>query len=169
MDTKHLVRAAVPLAVGAVLLSACGGSSSGGNTGGGGGGKSFSIGYQGPLSGGNASLGINMVNGVQLALDQANAAKTLQYTLNLVKATVAGLRGDLLLATTYSRVAAKHRLAAWVRLLALTATRPDRRKSATRASSLLSVRPSRVRPMRPARSTVRRVCSSQPRPRRFRR
>ena len=33
------------------------------------------------------------------------------------------MRGDLLLATTYSRVSAKHRLAAWVRLLALTATR----------------------------------------------
>jgi exodeoxyribonuclease V gamma subunit len=44
----------------------------------------------------------------------------------LLTGTVAGLRGDLLLATTYSRVAAKHRLAAWVRLLALTATRPER-------------------------------------------
>lgn len=87
MDTKFLVRAAVPLAVGAVLLSACGGSSSGGSSGGGGGGgKSFSIGYQGPLSGGNASLGINMNNGVKLAIDQANAAKTLPYTLKLVSA-----------------------------------------------------------------------------------
>jgi exodeoxyribonuclease V gamma subunit len=44
----------------------------------------------------------------------------------LLSGTVAGLRGDLLLATTFSRVAAKHRLAAWVRLLALTATRPER-------------------------------------------
>jgi exodeoxyribonuclease V gamma subunit len=44
----------------------------------------------------------------------------------LLTGTVAGLRGDLLLASTYSRVAAKHRLAAWVRLLALTATRPER-------------------------------------------
>jgi exodeoxyribonuclease V gamma subunit len=40
--------------------------------------------------------------------------------------TVAGVRGDLLLSATYSRLAAKHRLAAWVRLLALTAARPDR-------------------------------------------
>ena len=87
MDTKFLVRAAVPLAVGAVLLSACGGSSSGGKSGSsGGGGKTFSIGYQGPLSGGNASLGINMNNGVKLAIDQANAAKTLPYTLKLVSA-----------------------------------------------------------------------------------
>jgi branched-chain amino acid transport system substrate-binding protein len=71
-----------------VLLSACGGSSSGGNSGtnSGSGGKSFSIGYQGPLSGGNSSLGINMNNGVKLAIDQANAAKTLPYTLNLLTA-----------------------------------------------------------------------------------
>jgi exodeoxyribonuclease V gamma subunit len=38
--------------------------------------------------------------------------------------TVAGLRGDAVQATTFSRVAAKHRLAAWVRLLALTASDP---------------------------------------------
>jgi exodeoxyribonuclease V gamma subunit len=44
----------------------------------------------------------------------------------LLSGTVSGLRGDLLLATTYSRVAAKHRLAAWVRLLGLAATRADR-------------------------------------------
>ena len=40
------------------------------------------------------------------------------------------MRGDVLLTTTYSRVSAKHRLAAWVRLLALTATRPERELSA---------------------------------------
>jgi exodeoxyribonuclease V gamma subunit len=41
--------------------------------------------------------------------------------------TVAGVHGDLLLTATYSRLAAKHRLAAWVRLLALTGAHPERR------------------------------------------
>ncbi|MGH2866558.1 MAG: exodeoxyribonuclease V subunit gamma [Solirubrobacteraceae bacterium] len=44
--------------------------------------------------------------------------------------TVAGLSGDVLLSTTYSRVAAKHRLAAWVALLALIAVHPERELSA---------------------------------------
>ena len=44
----------------------------------------------------------------------------------LLNGTVAGISGDLLLTTTFSRVAAKHRLAAWVRLLALTAAGPER-------------------------------------------
>ena len=39
--------------------------------------------------------------------------------------TVPGVRGDLVAAVTYSRVAPKHRLAAWVYLLALAAARPD--------------------------------------------
>jgi len=88
VDTKHVIRAAVPIAVGAVLLAGCGGSSSGGggNNSGNSGGKTFSIGYQGPLSGGNSALGINMNNGVKLAIDQANAQKVLPYTLKLVSA-----------------------------------------------------------------------------------
>jgi exodeoxyribonuclease V gamma subunit len=44
----------------------------------------------------------------------------------LLNGTVTGLSGDLLLTTTFSRVSAKHRIAAWVRLLALTASAPDR-------------------------------------------
>ncbi|MCA1845061.1 MAG: exodeoxyribonuclease V subunit gamma, partial [Actinobacteria bacterium] len=44
--------------------------------------------------------------------------------------TVPGVRGDLLGTVTYSRVGARHRLAAWVRLLALTASHPRRRLKA---------------------------------------
>jgi exodeoxyribonuclease V gamma subunit len=40
--------------------------------------------------------------------------------------TVGDVFGDVLRSVTYSRVAAKHRLAAWVRLLALTASSPER-------------------------------------------
>jgi exodeoxyribonuclease V gamma subunit len=40
--------------------------------------------------------------------------------------TVPGVRGDLLRMVTYSRVSAKHRLAMWVRWLALTAAHPER-------------------------------------------
>ena len=44
----------------------------------------------------------------------------------LLAGSVAQVHGDLLRPAIYSRVAAKHRLAAWVRLLALTAAHPDR-------------------------------------------
>jgi exodeoxyribonuclease V gamma subunit len=40
--------------------------------------------------------------------------------------TVSGVAGDVLRAVSYSRLSAKHRLAAWVRLLALTAAYPER-------------------------------------------
>jgi exodeoxyribonuclease V gamma subunit len=48
----------------------------------------------------------------------------------LLNGTVAGVYDEVLLMTTYSRVSAKHRLAAWVRLLALTAAWPQRSFSA---------------------------------------
>jgi exodeoxyribonuclease V gamma subunit len=44
--------------------------------------------------------------------------------------TVPGVRDDVLLTITYSRVSARHRLASWVRLLALTAAQPGREFSA---------------------------------------
>ncbi|MDQ1618886.1 MAG: exodeoxyribonuclease gamma subunit, partial [Actinomycetota bacterium] len=39
--------------------------------------------------------------------------------------TVSGVRGDTLLSMTYSRLAARHRLLAWIDLVALTVARPD--------------------------------------------
>ena len=44
----------------------------------------------------------------------------------LLSGTVSGVSGDVLLQTTFSRVSAKHRIAAWARLLALTAACPER-------------------------------------------
>jgi exodeoxyribonuclease V gamma subunit len=44
----------------------------------------------------------------------------------LLSGTVAGVHGSLLRAVTYSRVNARHRLVAWVRFLALTASHPGR-------------------------------------------
>jgi len=48
----------------------------------------------------------------------------------LLNGTVSGISGDVLLTTTYSRIAPKHRLSAWVRLLAVAATHPERELSA---------------------------------------
>jgi exodeoxyribonuclease V gamma subunit len=59
--------------------------------------------------------------------DAAPAPLDVRVTLpdgRLLSGTVATRGGDLLLTTTFSRVAAKHRLSAWVRLLAATASAP---------------------------------------------
>ncbi len=75
-----------------LALAACGSSSKGSSTstgtssssGGGTVSGSLTIGFQGPLSGPNSpQLGINGVDGVKLAIDQANKSKALPYTLKL--------------------------------------------------------------------------------------
>jgi branched-chain amino acid transport system substrate-binding protein len=74
MRTSRTVRLAVPLALAALAAAACGNSSSGGSKNNSGGGKpTYTIAYQGPLSGGNQQLGLNMSWAVKLAISQANA------------------------------------------------------------------------------------------------
>ena len=45
----------------------------------------YVIGYEGPLSGGNQQLGLNMVYAVQLAINNANATHKLRYVLRMAK------------------------------------------------------------------------------------
>jgi exodeoxyribonuclease V gamma subunit len=64
--------------------------------------------------------------------------------------TVTGVNGDTLMSVSYSRVAPKHRIAAWVRFLALTATDPERPFSAAtigRGSGRDDVRICRIEPL----------------------
>jgi branched-chain amino acid transport system substrate-binding protein len=88
----------VPLVLaGSLALAACGNSgggnsasggssSSGGGLGGSGSSQTYKIAFEGPLSGDNQQLGINEVQGAQLAIDQANKSGNLGFKLDLVKA-----------------------------------------------------------------------------------
>ena len=88
---KTSLRVAVAAGAAAVLaLSACSNSKnnnssslkSGSNNGGGSNsGKTYKIGFEGPLSGDNAQLGINEENAVKLAIDQANSSGNLGFKL----------------------------------------------------------------------------------------
>ncbi|WP_111765900.1 branched-chain amino acid ABC transporter substrate-binding protein [Nakamurella deserti] len=108
MRSSYLAKFAAFGVAGALALTACsnsttpapttGGnaaaptSSTGGATpAGGGSGATYKIGFQGPLSGDNQQLGINEVNAVELAVEQANAAGDLGFTLELVKSDDVGL------------------------------------------------------------------------------
>jgi branched-chain amino acid transport system substrate-binding protein len=97
MRTRPMAKLAAVGIVGALALTGCGSSDkksdSGSGLSGGGGSKSsstYTIAFEGPLSGDNAQLGINEVNGAQLAVDQANADSSLGFKLKLVKADDVG-------------------------------------------------------------------------------
>ena len=97
MRTRPLAKLAAVGVVGALALTGCGSSSnkssSGGLSGGGSSsssGSTYTIAFEGPLSGDNAQLGINEVNGAQLAVDQANANSSLGFKLKLLKADDVG-------------------------------------------------------------------------------
>ena len=98
MRTRSLAKIVAVGVIGAIALTACsnakktntggltGGGSSSGSTSGG----TYTIAFEGPLSGDNQQLGINEVNGAQLAIDQANATGNLGFTLKLLKADDVG-------------------------------------------------------------------------------
>src|SRR4051794_41729075 len=97
MRTRPLAKLTVVGLVGALALAGCGSSdkkdSGGGLSGGGGSGSSgstYTIAFEGPLSGDNAQLGINEVNGTQLAIDQANEKGDLGFKLKLIRADDVG-------------------------------------------------------------------------------
>lgn len=96
MRTRPLAKLAVVGVVGALALTGCGSSgnkSSGGGLSGGSKSSSsstYTIAFEGPLSGDNAQLGINEVNGAQLAVDQANEKGDLGFKVKLLKADDVG-------------------------------------------------------------------------------
>lgn len=97
MRTRPMAKVAAIGLVGALALTGCGSSDSKKDTGGGlSGGSStkssntYTVAFMGPLSGDNQQLGINEVNGVQLAVDQANKDTSLGFKLKLLKADDGG-------------------------------------------------------------------------------
>ena len=93
--TRPATRWVLPLALASALaLTACSNDSNnnsgGSGLGNGGSGQTYKIAFQGPLSGDNAQLGINEVNGVELAIEQANKNNDLGFKVELVKADDGG-------------------------------------------------------------------------------
>jgi branched-chain amino acid transport system substrate-binding protein len=92
-------------AIGALALTACsnsktsnnsngggnlGGGSASSSSGGGGSKPTYKIGFQGALSGDNQQLGINEINAVNLAVQQANAKGDLPFKLEVLTSDDAG-------------------------------------------------------------------------------
>ncbi|RKN04341.1 branched-chain amino acid ABC transporter substrate-binding protein [Streptomyces radicis] len=92
---KSIVRLAIPVAIGALALTACGSDE-------GDGGGAYKIAYQGPLSGTNVALGENMQNGIQLAIDEANESGEYDFEIEYFAADDRGAEGD---ATTAAQTA----------------------------------------------------------------
>lgn len=96
MRTRPLAKLAAVGVIGALALTGCGSSKKddGGGLSGGGGSKNsgatYTIAFEGPLSGDNQQLGINEVNGVQLAIEEANKDDSLGFKLKLLKADDGG-------------------------------------------------------------------------------
>lgn len=98
MRTRSIAHLGALSLIGALALAGCGNSSSSTATGGLSSGSSsgttsggtYTIAFQGPLSGDNQQLGINEVNAVELAVDQANASGNLGFTLKLLKSDDGG-------------------------------------------------------------------------------
>ena len=100
MHKRYLITIAAVGTAGALALAACSSSSKsssgGGGLGGGGsssaagGGGNYKIGFQGPLSGDNAQLGINEYNAVVLAVQQANQSNSFGFKVTLVKSDDVG-------------------------------------------------------------------------------
>ncbi|MCW2540057.1 MAG: branched-chain amino acid transporter substrate-binding protein [Frankiales bacterium] len=97
MRTRSLAKIAAIGIAGALALTACSNSSSPSGTGLGGGGsssntsnKTYKIGFQGALSGDNQQLGINEINSVNLAVDEANQKGDLGFKLEVLKSDDGG-------------------------------------------------------------------------------
>jgi branched-chain amino acid transport system substrate-binding protein len=129
-----------------LALAACGSSSAksspstGGSSAASGG--SVTIGFQGPLSGPNSpQLGINGVDGVKLAIDQANKAKTLPYTLKLLQSDD---QGDPAVGPTAARKLADAKVLAVIGPMFSGATKAS--EPIFTQAGILSVSPSATNP-----------------------
>ena len=108
--SRGLVAAA---AASALLLSACGGGNDSGSSSGSGGsssGGTLSIGFMGAQTGPNAQLGINISNGVELALEQHNAKSGVKQ----VKLIKYDTQGDPTQATNQAKKAVTDKVVAIV-------------------------------------------------------
>jgi len=108
--SRGLVAAA---AASALLLSACGGGNDNGSSSGSGGssgGGTVTIGFMGAQTGPNAQLGINISNGVELAIEQHNAKSGVKQ----VKLTKYDTQGDPTQATNQAKKAVSDKVVAIV-------------------------------------------------------